>query len=239
MRSLFPLFAAFCLAAGAGCVRVTQDLVLERDGRGTLTITYGAKEQDIQRMRQVARQMAAIDPDLAPADVDWLTSFDEEAIRREWKKNAGPGVHLAYVTTGMEGPWRMMTVRLRFDSLQQLFDCGMVEDCHIALTRGPSGHYGYLQTVSAGRAAKALPPGMTMEHAGPMAAMLLQGLDATFRVTTPGRILKSNADRVENTTATWRITDQTPDLLGRLQSMEFRMMFDGRGLTIADARLGN
>lgn len=225
-----------CLLAWTGCVQVEQDLVLEADGSGSLRIVYGVKDQDLQRMREVARQMAALDPTLVPESADWLTAFDEQVIRSEWEKAAEEGVQLHDVSTRLEGGWRFMTADIRFDSLQQLFNCGMIKDCHIALTRGPNGHYGYLQSISLQQAMKSLPKGMNMATLEPMLAMMLKDFKAEFRVRAPGDIVRTNADQTEGRQAVWRMNGTQADLVSRMQNLNLRLQFDGKNLQIPDAQ---
>ncbi len=219
-----------------GCVQVEQDLVLNQDGTGTLRFVYGVKDQDLQRMRELAKQMAALDPTLAPADVDWLTAFDEQVIRKEWEKVAQEGVQLRDVSTRLENGWRFMTADISFQTLQHLFNCGMIKDCHIALTRGPDGKYGYLQSINVRNSMKSLPKGMDMATLQPMLAMLLKDFRAEIRVKTPGDIVRTNADRTDGRQAIWLMNGTQPDLAARLQNLDLRLLFDGKYLHIADAQ---
>jgi hypothetical protein len=233
--SLFVVLTALL----SGCVKVEQDLVLKPDGSGTLKFVYGVKEEDLQRMRQVAKQMAAIDPSLAREDVDWLTAFDEQVIRREWEKVDHEGVTLQNVTTEPRDGWRYMTAHIHFVTLQKLFDCGMIKDCHVSLSRGPSGQYGFQESINVTRAMKSLPPGMNLDTMKPMLAMMMQDFHAEFSVEAPGRIIKSNADRTEGQKAIWEMSGKQADFITRLQDFDLRMMFDGRQLQIADAQTTN
>ena len=187
-------------------------------------------------MRSVASQMAAIDPSLAPSDVDWLTAFDEDVIRREWEKMDHVGVELLNVKTETRDGWKFMRASIQFNTLQNLLDCGMLVDSHISLSRGPGGQYGYEQSINTVSAMKSLPPGMDMASLQPMLAVLLRDFRAVLSVHTPGAILRSNADRVEGSRAIWEYHGQQTDIITRLQNLEMRVMFDGRGLTIAEAR---
>ena len=224
------------MVALAGCVQVEQDLMLKPDGSGTLRFVYGVKDQDLQRMRQLATQMAAIDPSLAPADVDWLTAFDEDVIRREWDGVEHKGVELRTVKTHVENGWRFMTANIDFVTLQHLFDCGMIKDCHVALTRGPGGQYGFQQSVDVRKSMKSLPMGMDMASMQPMIAMMMKDFKGSFRVEAPGDILRTNADRTEGRAAIWEMNGTQADLVSRIQSLDFRVMFEGKNLQIADAQ---
>jgi hypothetical protein len=223
----------------SGCVKVEQDLVLKPDGSGTLKFVYGVKDQDLQRMRQLAAQMAAIDPSLAKEDVDWLTAFDEGVIRREWDKVDHEGVDLTRVVTELSDGWRFMTADIRFVNLQKLFNCGMIRDCHVALTRGPDGQYGFEQSINLARSMKSLPSGINIETMRPMLAMVIQDFTAVFRIEAPGRIIRSNADRTEGRKAIWEMNGKQADVIARLKNLDMRIMFDGKGLSISDAQTTN
>ena len=236
VRRFFLLWAVL-VPLFSGCIRLEQDLALNPDGTGELKFVYGVKEQDLQRMREVARQMAAIDPSLAQEDVDWLTSFDEQAIRREWAKAANEGVHLKTVKTESSGGWRYMRAAITFKTLQHLLDCGMIREVTISLTRGPSGQYGFLQSIDTAKASKSLPPGMNLETMGPFLSHLFGDFRADFRVHSPGPIIRSNADRVEGRQAFWSVRGDQPDFLAKIENFNMRLLFDGKGMKIAEAEM--
>lgn len=190
-------------------------------------------------MRQIATQMAAIDPTLVKEDVDWLTAFDEAVIRREWDKVAQEGVKLDRVVTESTNGWRLMTADIQFVDLQKLFDCGMIRDCHVSLTRGPDGQYGFQQSLTLAKSMKSLPPGIDLKTMGPMLAMMMQDFNAVFRVEAPGRIIRSNADRTEGRKAIWEMNGKQADVISRLQDLDLRMMFEGKKLSIPDAQTIN
>jgi len=234
------LFVLILLSAGifTGCVRVEQELVLQSNGSGVLRIVYSADEENASRMRALANGVAAVDPDIESSDVDWLTSFDEKKIRAEWAKHETPGVTLTSVKTSAAGGWRTMRAEIQFKTLQHLLDCGMIRDSHIALTRGPDGQYGYQQSISTRRIMKALPAGMDMDHLDFVAGPMLEDFRAKFQVVAPGRIIRSNADRVEGQRAIWEISGSDPSVLQKIRDVDMRLMFEGRNLKIADARMG-
>lgn len=219
----------------SGCVQVSQDLSINSDGSGTLDFIYSVKEEDLLRMREVAKSMAALDPELAQEDVDWLIAFDEEVIRREWNEAANDGVHLNNVVTELKDGWRSMKAEVGFQTLQQLFDCGMIDDCHVALSRGPDGQYGFQQSISMTKMSESLPAGMNLKTLKPIVSMLFQDFRADVRFTAPGAILRSNADSVEGQSATWSIRGDQPNFMAKLQDFDVRLMFDGKGMQIADA----
>lgn len=234
MRYLFFLTVLLPVLL-SGCVQVSQDLSINSDGTGTLNFIYAVKEQDLQRMREVAKRMAALDPELAEEDVDWLTAFDEDVIRNEWNKTTTPGVSLNSVATELKNGWRTMRAEIGFNSLQRLFDCGMIEECHIALTRGPGGQYGFQQSINVAKMSESLPAGMDLNTLKPLVSMMFKDFRADIRFNAPGEILRSNADKVEGKSAMWSVRGDQPDFMAKLQEFDVRLMFDGKGMKIADA----
>lgn len=234
MRYLFFLTVLMSILL-SGCVQVSQDLSINSDGTGTLNFIYAVKEQDLQRMRDLAEKMAALDPDLAQEDVDWLTAFDEEVIRKEWNKSVNEGVYLNNVVTELKNGWRIMRAEIGFDALQRLFDCGMIEDCHIALTRGPGGQYGFQQSIDVAKMSESLPAGLDLNTLQPLMSMMFKDFRADIRFNAPGAIIRSNADNVEGQSASWSVRGDQPDFVARLQDFDVRLMFDGKGMQIADA----
>jgi hypothetical protein len=78
--------------------------------------------------------------------------------------------------------------------------------------------------------------GMDMASMQPMIAMMMKDFKGSFRVEAPGDILRTNADRTEGRAAIWEMHGAQTDLVSRIQSLDFRVMFEGKNLQIADAQ---
>jgi hypothetical protein len=220
----------------AGCVRVNQQLTLESDGSGTLALIYGVKEDDLRRMAEIAETMDALDPAAKPASGDWLNAFDEATIRREWSEGRYVGVELKSVFVRERDGWRFMEAEIGFDSLQHLIDTGLLGECHLSLSRGPDGQYGFLQEFDVAKAARSLPAGMDITSFRPMLGMMMSDFHADLNVSVPGRILRSNSKQVTGRTARWVFDGSEPGLIDRLEQTTLLVLFDGTGLQLAETR---
>jgi len=67
--------------------------------------------------------------------------------------------------------------------------------------------------------------------------MMFKDFRADIRFNAPGKIIRSNADKVEGRSALWSVRADQPGFMARLQDLDVRLMFDGTGMQIADAMM--
>lgn len=208
-----PLLVALC-AALAACVQVDQTLLLEADGGGVLTVQYNMSREALLDLEARARALAEETGEVAPAPL----TFDEAAIRADFKEYEGQGITLEEARAWEENERRFVRLRIRFASLQALGKTEFLSDRRVQLTRASDGSYVFTQQAPP---SEPMPP-----EAHEWMRQLMEGFRAHLSVETPGPIVESNADRVEDRRATW-IFDPALDAnaLVRAQQMDLRVRF--------------
>ena len=227
---------AFLCSTLAGCIKVDQTLVLEKDGSGTIDLTYGMSEENISQWQGVARNMldsasSGSSSPIMPFD------FSDEDVWNDFKEFERDGVALQSVKTENRDRWKFRRMVIRFKSLDGLAKAGFLADRNISLVKNSRGNYVF--TLQAGREGN--PPPELADFTGTSADSLfsdmMQGFKAVIRVKTPGRILETNAPEKKNRTAAWTYDlGKDPDALQKAQNASLRIVFDGKGLSIPTFR---
>jgi hypothetical protein len=227
---------AFLISTLAGCIQVDQTLVLEKDGSGTIHLTYSMSEESISQWRGVARNMLDSASSNSSSPV-MPFDFSDEDVRNDFKEYERDGVALQSVKTETRDGWKIRRMVIRFQSLSGLARAGFLADRNISLVKDPRGNYVFTQ--QAGREDH-LPPelaALTGISANSLFSDMMKGFKAVIRVIPPGRILETNASETKNQTAAWTYDlDRDPDALQKAQNASLRIVFDGKGLNIPTFR---
>jgi hypothetical protein len=238
MRSagIARIAGAFLISTLAGCIKVDQTLVLEKDGSGMIDLAYGMSEENISQWQGVARNMldstsSGSSSPIMPFD------FSDEDVRSDFKEFERDGVSLRSIKTETRDGWKFRRMGIRFKSLDGLARAGFLADRNISLAKDSRGNYVFIQ--QAGRKGN-LPPELAV-FAGTsddsLFSDVMQGFKAVIRVKTPGRILETNAPEKRDRTAAWTYDlDRDPDALQKAQNASLRIVFDGKGLNIPTFR---
>jgi len=227
---------AFLISMLAGCIKVDQTLVLEKDGSGTIDLTYGMSEESISRWKGIARNML---DSTSPGSSSPIMPFDfsDEDVRSDFKAFERDGVALQSVKTETRDGWKFRRMVIRFKRLDGLARAGFLADRNISLVKDPRGNYVFTQQV--GREGN-LPPelaGFAETLADSLFSDMMQGFKAVIRVKTPGRILETNAPEKKDQIAVWTYNlDRDPDALRKMQNASLRIVFHGKGLNIPTFR---
>lgn len=221
-----------------GCVQVEQTLTLANDGSGTLDVRYGMSEQTVSQfeaMQRMAENMGQEDSDdslEAPFD------FDEDSVRRQFETEAPEGIELLSLSSESVDGWKFMNLRLSFTDLAALKETEFFSDGELSLTKNADGNYVLVQSTGA---EGAMPP-MPSEGEDAMAAAMMQqmaGMFAGMRIATtvvaPSNIIESNATSTDGRSASWVFdVDEDPSVLAKMQQMNLRLVFDGKGVNIPE-----
>lgn len=240
MKFKFRWLAVLVIALlASGCVKVEQTLTLDKDGSGTLDMRYGMSEQTIaqlEAMEQMAETMGQ-EPGGDPAG-ETPFDFDEAQVREEFEANRPDGVELLSLNSETVDGWKYMNMQLAFDDMAALRETAFFSDGELTLTKNAEGNYVLSQSTGA---ASAMPETPIGEGEGAEAAMMQQmaGMFAGMRIVTnvvaPTAVLDSNASEVDGRRASWIFdVDEDPTVLAKLQQMDLRMVFDGKGVDIPE-----
>jgi hypothetical protein len=223
---------AFLASTLAGCIKVDQTLILEKDGSGTIDLTYGMSEESISQWQDVARNML---DSSNPGSSSPVMPFDfsDEDVRNDFKEFEREGVALQSVKTEARDGWKFRRMVIGFKDLASLAKAGFLGDRNISLVKNPQGNYVFTQQV--GREGN-LPPELaafTGTSADSLFSGMMQGFKAVIRVKTPGRILETNAQEKSERQAGWTFDlERDPEALQKVQEASLRIVFEGKGLDI-------
>lgn len=223
---------AFLASTLAGCIKVDQTLILEKDGSGTIDLTYGMSEEGISQWHDVARNMLdSSNPDSATPIMPF--DFSEEDVRNDFKEFEGDGVTLRSLKTEVHDGWKFRRMVIGFKSLAGLAKAGFLANRNISLVKDPRGNYVFTQQV--GREGN-LPPelvALSGTSADSLFSGMMEGFKAVIRVKTPGRILETNAPEKSERQAGWTFDlERDPEALQKVQDASLRIVFEGKGLDI-------
>ena len=224
--------ALFFVSALTGCIKVDQILTLEKDGSGTIDLTYRMSEESIAQWQDVARHMFGSSEggntsSIMPFD------FSDADIRRDFKEYEREGVLLQSLKTETRNGWKIRRMVIGFRNLAALSKAGFLGGRNISLAKDSRGNY--VLSQQAGRGGNL--PAELAEFSDPSTdsifSGMMEGFRAVIRVKTPGRILETNAPEKSEREAGWVFDlDRDSEALKKVQEASLRIVFDGKGLDI-------
>ena len=226
------ILSAFLLSLSAGCIKVDQTLVLEKDGSGIIDLTYGMSEESIRQWQDVARHML---DSTGPNGGSSVMPFDfsDQDIRDDFKEYERDGVVLQSVKSEIRDGWKYRRMVIGFRTLAGLAKTGFLANRNISLVKDARGNYVFTQQAGGGGN---LPPELaafTDPATESLFSDMMKGFGAVVRVKTPGRILETNAPEKTDQQATWTFDlDRDPEALQKVQKSSLRIVFEGKGLDI-------
>lgn len=224
------------LLATAGCIKVDQTLTLTKDGSGTFDIRYGMAEQTIAQLEAMQQMGKSLGDSVEVEQEDSPFNFDEAKLRAKFNADKPVGVELLSVRSEVVDGWKFMSVQLGFDDLAALKHSEFFAESALSLTQDANGNYVLTQHTGNGGAAGGLgaanQEAMGAEMIQQMAAMFA-GMRIVTSVALPTEIIESNATEVAGQTASWVFdVDKDPGVLTKLDNMELRVVFSGKGLSL-------
>lgn len=232
------ILGALFLSSLAGCINVDQTLSLEKDGSGTIDLTYSMSEASISEWQDVAQHMFGSSE---PGEESSVMPFDftDQDIRDDFKEYEKDGVVLRSVQSETRNGWRSRRMLIGFKSLAGVAKTGFLANRDISLVKDANGNYVFTQKPGG---AGNLPPELTPFaelKADSLFGDMMQGFKAVVRVRTPGPILETNAPQKKDREAAWTYDlDRDPQALQKVQEASLRIVFEGKGLDIPAFRSG-
>jgi hypothetical protein len=161
-----------------------------------------------------------------------LLSFSEDQIRSAFKEHAARGIRLDQVIRSASNGWQGVELDVHFSDLATLAQSELLGDASMSLTKSAAGMWVLEQA-----------PILRHQVAGDLAtdrvaldgalAALFKDLRARVRITVPGDILSTTADRREGRTASWTIEPGTDvSAWRRARSEALRVEFSSSGLIL-------
>ena len=233
-KVLAVLFLVSCFCAG--CIQVEQNLVLNKDGSGTMEIIYGMAAESVEQMNAMKQALV----ESGSEGSEGLTEsspfdFDEEQIRNDFEKMEPQGLTLESVDCEDRNGWKYMHIKLSFKDIKALVESDAMTDNPVSLTKDADGNYVLLQkSAGYGMNEDMGDSEMTPEMLAQMGPML-KGMRFKMSVETPTEILETNADAKNEKTASWDFNiGENPELLNKIQEEDMRIVFSGKGVDLPE-----
>ena len=250
MKRIVTLGLLALVLTATGCLQLESNAVIEKDGSGTLDITFTVPLDVEQALRELSQLDAGMDEDMGTPPM-----FDENFDISELKADLSPhGVEVKDYVNGVEGDSRVTSLTLAFkdvDGMQAALEGAGGSDGAMGIRRMSDGNF-YLGEVEASyhfdeadeEEAYEEPSMEDLENMDMGAAMQdaarsmeLMGvlmsrasdLSLVWRITVPGDVIRHNAQQVEGRTCVWAF-DSSGMMSGSMESPE--VVFSSQGVKI-------
>jgi len=246
MKRIVLLGLLALVLATTGCLQLESNAVIDKDGSGTLDITYTVPLDVENAMREMADLDTGMNEDMGmPPMFD--EAFDVDAMKSDLKPY---GVKVKDYSNKVEGDQRVARMSLAFDDvdgMQAALESAGGSDGAMGIRIMSDGNY-YLgevpSTFSFEEEAEEEEDisSMDMENMGAAMenaarSMELMGvlmsraseMKVQWSITVPGDIVSNNAQSVDGRTCTW-IIDSSTMMSGSMDAPE--IVFSGKGVKI-------
>lgn len=209
-----------------GCLRMEQNIVINRDGSGRFEMTYGMQEQMVRQMEAMQAMQAfeenGDDDEVSPFN------FNLDQVRESMKKYEEHGLKVRNVSSETKDGWRYMKIQLEFESIAALAKTDFFEDSNMKLNKVGDRYVFEMKSAEEEEEEDEMSAQM-MAQMAPMFA----GMRVAMNIRVPGRIVEHNATEVKGQTASWVFdVDEDPGAYQKIQQMNIRVVFEGEGIEL-------
>lgn len=223
------------VVALTGCIKMEQDITLNKDGSGNVTFMYGMSEQTINQMKAMAemgKSMGEQEGVEAPDD-DNPFEFDVDKVKKKFEAMKDKGISLKSVKTSTKDGWKYMNISFDFKDIALMNEAEVMGESPLTITKNADGNYVITSRMSG--------DDMGAGEAGEeqMKAMLpmLAGMRIAVKVNTPGAIISTTAPVKGKNFAEWVFdVDKDPDSILKMSKTKMEIVFDGKGCTIPEVK---
>ncbi len=219
MKRWTIIFVIFSISVLTGCLKIKQEITLNADGSGSVSLMRAMTEQMISDLKKAEEENAR-------KGVKFQTSFefDEEKIRDTFKQYQKFGILLKNVRTENKDGWRYVYTDFDFKNFSSLKKLN--EFNNIDLNQNDAGDY----VISSGSATNR--KGMDITQLTGKMKNMLEGMRVVGKINTPTDIITTNASIKTARSATWIVDfDEDPDIVNQLPIIP-EVVFSGKGINI-------
>ncbi len=229
MRKLMWVLGLGAIVALSGCVKMEQDITLNKDGSGNVKFMYAMSEQMISQMEMMAQMGAEEDMEVD----DDAMEFDEAKVRKSFEELKDQGITLNSVRSESRGGWKYMHVDFDFQDVAKLGETESMGESPITISRTEDGNYLITSTMGGediGLGDEEMDPAQ-MEMMMPM----LSGMRIAVKINTPTDIISTTAPVKTARSAQWVFdADEDPESIMKMGQTRMEVIFDGRGVSIPE-----
>lgn len=226
----------------SGCVQMRMDTVLEKDGKGTMTMMYGMSPAVAEALNELADMPGNKSGEEAPT----LEDFDQDAIQKACRQHDCELKKFA-----LNDDKTRLSFEIAFSSLENLSKALVDGQSSggaggFALYRTADGNYTIdsYEYEAAGEEAEEeievdidadmsdMDPEAMQKSMAVMGKLMgaISELDVQMKITVPNDVISHNAHRVEGRTLIWEI--DSSNMMQMSGEMEPQIVFSGKGLDI-------
>ncbi|MEA1928288.1 MAG: hypothetical protein U9N73_08770 [Candidatus Auribacterota bacterium] len=226
---VLSLVAAIALS---GCIKMEQDITLNKDGSGNVKFVYGMSEQTIKQMeamKEMSKSMAEEGAE-APED-DNQFEFDEDEVRKEFEAMKEQGITLNSVKSTKKDGWQYMNIDFDFKDVSKLDDTPVFEN--VSIIKNAEGNYVITSLMDNDKMGGGEAEKEQMKAMLPM----LSGMRIAIKINTPNAIISTTAPIKSKDSAEWVFdVDKDPDSILNMSSTKMEVVFDGAGCIIPEVK---
>ena len=228
MKKWIWIFSLVAIIALTGCIKMEQDITLNKDGSGNVKFVYGMSEQTITQM-EAMKQMSKSE-DGAEADDDNPFEFNEDEVKKEFEAMKDQGITLNSVKTTKEDGWQYMNIDFDFKDVTKLEDTSVFEN--VTIIKNAEGNY----VVSSKMDSDDMGGDAGAEQMKAMLPML-SGMRIAIKINTPNAIISTTAPIKSKDSAEWVFdVDKDPDSFLNMSKTDMEVVFGGEGCTIPEIK---
>ena len=228
MKNWIWIFSLVAIIALTGCIKMEQDITLNKDGSGNVKFVYGMSEQTITQM-EAMKQMSKSE-DGAEADDDNPFEFNEDEVKKEFEAMKDQGITLNSVKTTKEDGWQYMNIDFDFKDVTKLEDTSVFEN--VTIIKNDEGNY----VVSSKMDSDDMGGDAGAEQMKAMLPML-SGMRIAIKINTPNAIISTTAPIKSKDSAEWVFdVDKDPDSFLNMSKTDMEVVFGGDGCTIPEVK---
>lgn len=232
MKKWIWVLSLVAVIALTGCIKMEQDITLNKDGSGNVKFVYGMNEQTINQMKAMQEMSKNMGEEGGePADDDNPFEFDEAKIKKEFEDLKEQGITLNSVKTTEKDGWTYMNIDFDFEDVSKLTNTDVLEN--VSITKNAEGNYVITSKMDGNDM------GGEDANTEQMRAMLpmLAGMRIAIKINTPTSIISTTAPIKTKDSAEWVFdVDKDPDNFLNMSKTNMEVVFEGKGCTIPEVK---
>lgn len=209
----------FSISVLTGCFKLEQEITLNADGSGKVSILKAMTEEMIAEIDRISEEQRKMGARSGESNI----VFDEAKLREFYQKYQDFGVTLRRLEIEKKNGWRYAYIDIEFENFLSLRKLADFKD--ISLRKNISGDYVISSDRSEELAGTDSDPEM-LEKIKPM----LPGFRVVAKVNTPADIISTNATISSERSAIWIIDyDEDPESINQLP-LKPEVVFSGKDI---------
>jgi hypothetical protein len=229
MKKWIWVLSLVAIVALTGCIKMEQDITLNKDGSGNVKFVCGKSEQTIKHMEAMSQKNKSEDG--AEADDDNPFEFNEEEIKKEFEAMQDQGITLNSVKTTKEDGWQYMNIDFDFEDVTKLDDTSDFEN--VTIMKNADGNYVISSKMGSDYMGGDEGAELMCEYLIPV----LSGMRIAIKINTPNAIISTTAPIKSKDSAEWVFdVDKDPDSFLNMSKTDMEVVFGGDGCTIPEIK---